>query len=570
MFRFLVIFYLLPIQSLDQNAFSSIPIPSCTNLTGSWCCEETVVVQTGINVATSAIYGTGIGIVTNYTINITFTNAPNPIIGTLALNCNSISWENGAQWVRSAKPWIPSVPAPEWASNLSAILEINALAYTSPNGNGTGDGSGTFASLTAKVPYLQSLGINGLWLAYYNIATRHFYGIRSVYAAIDPQTIDPTLGTPEDFTTFVTACHTANIKVFLDVIGHGLVNESKWIKLHPEWFNGGSWGMVDYNYSNIGFLDWWASVWEYYILGQETIENGVDGFRIDISDPSWWTSGIWDKIANKAVESGHPVAIWGESSRYHFSQHDLIAPINNLTQHAVGDKALGNCLNTLQLSCHDSGWENNPGNYFFLKGSRAQFANGALHVYIPLWLGGDEYDEDPVIDLPLLKKDLYGTSGLPGGWMYGSVRNWSQLDNPSSRQSLMLADTTALLSVQRLHADVLHRNVCIAEFMSLNNAISGTDAPLTLDPFARWLPSIKAILILANDGLKSANIVINVPLSVMGFNPNDFFDVTVLYGAGEPIPKRMSGLSLSMLNITIQPDLTPGGGAHVIMITPVA
>jgi hypothetical protein len=59
--------------------------------------------------------------------------------------------------------------------------------------------------------------------------------------------------------------------------------------------------------------------------------------------------------------------------------------------------------------------------------------------------------------MPLLQQDLFGQSGKPGGWMYGSQRNWSQLDDPSSRQSLMLADTTALLAVQRAHSDVLHR-----------------------------------------------------------------------------------------------------------------
>ena len=41
--------------------------------------------------------------------------------------------------------------------------------------------------------------------------------------------------------------------------------------------------------------------------------------------------------------------------------------------------------------------------------------------------------------------------------MFTCSCDWSQLDDPSSRQSLMLADTTALLAVQRAHSDVLHR-----------------------------------------------------------------------------------------------------------------
>lgn len=33
-----------------------------------------------------------------------------------------------------------------------------------------------------------------------------------------------------------------------------------------------------------------------------------------------------------------------------------------------------------------------------------QFGNGALSPFIPLWFGGEEYNEDPVIDLPSLQE----------------------------------------------------------------------------------------------------------------------------------------------------------------------
>jgi hypothetical protein len=62
---------------------------------------------------------------------------------------------------------------------------------------------------------------------------------------MDPPVRDPALGTPAEFKAFVDACHAAGIKVMLDVIGHGLVNESHWVAEHPQWFAGGSWGMTD-------------------------------------------------------------------------------------------------------------------------------------------------------------------------------------------------------------------------------------------------------------------------------------------------------------------------------------
>ena len=33
-----------------------------------------------------------------------------------------------------------------------------------------------------------------------------------------------------------------------------------------------------------------------------------------------------------------------------------------------------------------------------------QFGNGALSPFIPLWFGGEEYNEDPVVDLPSLQQ----------------------------------------------------------------------------------------------------------------------------------------------------------------------
>lgn len=277
---------------------------------------------------------------------------------------------------------------------------------------------------------------------------------------------------------------------------------------------------------------------------------------------------MWDDIAAAARAGGHEIAVWGEGSRYHFSQHDLYAPQVNLTARAEDASAAGRCLNTLQFSCHDSGWESAPGNYFFLRGSRAQFAYGALSTFIPLWLGGDEYDEDPVTDLPDLKKDLYGTSGLPGGWMYGSVRDWSQLDDAGGRQALMLKDTTALLAAQRLHSDVLHRDSCAARIVSLGTRVSGAGAPLALDPYARYLESVKAVLVLANtDAAAAAKVVVDVPLAQMGFGGVALFEVTALYG-GDPAPARLPASALSAYAATIAADKTPGGGAVVLLIVP--
>ena len=549
---------------------------TCRNLTGSWCCGMTSLTQAGADgssISTTADYGSGVGTLSGSFLSMQFSNQPAGTLlnATVAEDCGSIAFSTGTVWTR---PWTPSVPAPDWASTLTGILELNTLAYTSPSGNGSGDGSGTWASLMPKISHWKGLGVGGIWLAYFNNVTAHFYGIRSVYAAIDPPQLDLGLGTAAEFHAFVAACHDAGVKVFLDVIGHGLVNESPYVRDHPEWFAGGSWGMVDYNYSNSDFLAWWENVWLGYILGADSVANGIDGVRIDIADPSWWKSGAWDRIAGKAAAAGHPIAVWGEGSRYHFSQHDFFAPVANLTAAVLGAQAAGQCLNTYQLSCHDSGWESAPGNYFFVRGSRAQFGSGALTPFIPLWLGGDEYDEDPVTDLPLLKKDLYGTSGLPGGWMYGSVRDWSQLSAPNGRQALMLSDAAAILAAVAAHADVLHRNACATNMASLAADVDvGGGGALAIDPYVRWLPGAaagKAVLVLANtDRSDAANVTVRVPLSRLGLDGASFFEVSMLFGGGAPQRLPASALA-GGLKISIAADGAPGGGLAVVLVVPSA
>ena len=165
--------------------------PSCTNLTGWWCCQPTNLSQVGSLITTiGPDYGNGTGTLVGSLLSIQFSNQPvgHLLNGTVSADCATVVWDTGGDWTRSASPpWTgPAVPAPDWAYGLS-ILEVNALAYTSPNGTGPlGDGSGTWAALTTKVTFWQSLGISGIWLAYFSMSTAHFYGIRSVYGCLDP------------------------------------------------------------------------------------------------------------------------------------------------------------------------------------------------------------------------------------------------------------------------------------------------------------------------------------------------------------------------------------------------
>jgi Alpha amylase, catalytic domain len=222
--------------------------------------------------------------------------------------------------------------APAWMKDL-IIYEIATKGFTSPNG----PESGTFNSLRAKLAYLEDLGINGIWLTGYSLCDpSHFYNIWTQYAVIEPDKFDPTLGTAEEFKAVIDEAHRRGIKVFLDVITHGLMKDSPVIRQHPSWFRGGSWGMTDFDWTggHTDLDDWWVRIYTDYVT-----TYGVDGYRLDVDI---YRPDLWERIRQNAAAAGHPIVIWEEVNAVipgvtDFTQRD------NLLSTKVGD-VLGNDL----------------------------------------------------------------------------------------------------------------------------------------------------------------------------------------------------------------------------------
>jgi Alpha amylase, catalytic domain len=201
---------------------------------------------------------------------------------------------------------IPSEMAnsPNWTKEL-VIYEIAPKSFTSPQG----PESGTFNSLREKLPYLQRLGINGIWLAGNSLSQpNYFYNIWSQYSNLEPDTIEPTLGTPAEFKSLIAAAHGHSIRVFLDVHVHGVHPGSRLVKEHPTWFR--TWifdqSMVDYDWlgGHTYLDDWWVKIWTECIL-----EYGVDGFRLDINMAR---PDLWARIRGNAATHGQEIVLFEE------------------------------------------------------------------------------------------------------------------------------------------------------------------------------------------------------------------------------------------------------------------
>ena len=220
--------------------------------------------------------------------------------------------------------------SPSWAKDL-IIYELSTKNFTSPNG----PESGTFNSLKEKVPYLKDLGITGIWLTGSSWGDdKHFYNIWTQYACYRPDSIDPSLGTPEEFKAMIDECHQNGIKVFLDAITHGVMDNSPLIKEHPEWFKGKSWGMTDYDWfgNHKDLDDWWVKTHTDYV-----VKYGVDGFRLDL----WmYRPELWNRIKDYAIGAGHPIVVfqeaWDYNESYSNGVNDFLQGLVKLSSRQTG------------------------------------------------------------------------------------------------------------------------------------------------------------------------------------------------------------------------------------------
>ena len=129
----------------------------------------------------------------------------------------------------SAAMLLPAAPAPA-ATPASAgttqapsdvYYEIFVRSWYDSDGDGTGDLNG----VTAKLDYLKSLGVDGIWLMPIN-PSPSYHG----YDITDYEAINPQYGTMADFERLLREAHQRGIKVVLDLVINHTSDESPWFK----------------------------------------------------------------------------------------------------------------------------------------------------------------------------------------------------------------------------------------------------------------------------------------------------------------------------------------------------
>lgn len=121
----------------------------------------------------------------------------------------------------------PEVPIT--ADSLEKIWYKNAVIYTldvEVFKDSDGDGIGDFRGLTEKLGFIDSLGVDAIWLAPFQPTPNKDDG----YDVADYYAVDPRLGTMADFNSFIAAAKQKNLRVIMDLVLNHTSDKHPWFQ----------------------------------------------------------------------------------------------------------------------------------------------------------------------------------------------------------------------------------------------------------------------------------------------------------------------------------------------------
>ncbi len=203
----------------------------------------------------------------------------------------------------------------------------------------TGDGVGDLAGVIEKLPYIASLGVDGLWLSPFFASPMKDFG----YDVSDYLAVDPLFGTLADFDALIERAHDLGLKVIIDQVWSHTSERHAWFlqsaasRENPkaDWyvwadakadgsppnnwqaaFGGPSWTwnprrrqyylhnfleeQPDLNFWNPDVQDAILDVARFWL------ERGVDGFRLDVINYLFHDRALRD---NPALRRARPAAL---------------------------------------------------------------------------------------------------------------------------------------------------------------------------------------------------------------------------------------------------------------------
>ena len=192
----------------------------------------------------------------------------------------------------------------------AAIYQIYPRSFADSDGNGIGDLPG----ITARLDYVASVGVDGIWLSPFFTSPMRDFG----YDVADYCNVDPDFGTLADFDALVERAQALNLKVIIDQVYSHSSDQHPWFKVSRSsrdndrgdwyvWADAKADGSPPNNWQSVfggPAWQWDARRGQYYLHNFLTeqpdlnvhnpavqdalldaarfwLDRGVDGFRID-------------------------------------------------------------------------------------------------------------------------------------------------------------------------------------------------------------------------------------------------------------------------------------------------
>jgi alpha-glucosidase len=247
--------------------------------------------------------------------------------------------------------------------------------YPRSFGDSNGDGLGDLPGITARLDYLQRLGVDAIWISPFYPSPQADFG----YDISDYCAVDPIYGTLADFDALLAAAHARNLRVILDLVPDHTSDQHPWFREarasrdNPKhdwylWRDPAPGGGPPNNWlSNFGgsAWEWDAATGQYYLhsfvveqpdlnwrnpavqaamfdVMRFWLDRGIDGFRVDVihgilKDAEWR-----DNPPNPAWREGmdpyqSQLQIY---SRNRPDSHAIIAQMRSLLDSYPGDRVL--------------------------------------------------------------------------------------------------------------------------------------------------------------------------------------------------------------------------------------
>jgi alpha-glucosidase len=233
------------------------------------------------------------------------------------------------------------------------FYQIYPRSFQDTNADGVGD----IAGVIKRLPYLQSLGVDAIWLSPIFPSPMADFG----YDIANYTGIDPLFGTMADFDALVKAVRASGLKVILDLVPNHTSEQHPWFvesrgsRDNPkrDWY---IWRdpAVDGGPPNNWLSEFGGSAWQYdattrqfyyhaflaqqpdlnwrnpevrqaiYDVMRFWLRKGVDGFRVDVIWHLIKDAGFRDNPPNQDYREGRP-------------PHEKILPLNSTDQAEVHD-----------------------------------------------------------------------------------------------------------------------------------------------------------------------------------------------------------------------------------------